>query len=120
VRSWGRRRHENLGHCRAALPDPRSLRVQRESWYDKNLVTGPGSTVRKRATDIEQFAADFDRAICQEDGSAAKAMLAAGRPVHILRDDTPPEHVLRVYPDGREELVHVDISCFARRQPADE
>jgi hypothetical protein len=47
-------------------------------------------------------------------------MLAAGRPVHILRDDTPPEHVLRVYPDGREELVHVDISCFARRQPADE
>lgn len=76
--------------------------------------------MRKRATDIEQFAADFDRVIRQEDGSAAEAMLAAGRPVHILRDDTPPEHVRRVYPDGREELVHIDISHIARRQPAGE
>jgi hypothetical protein len=76
--------------------------------------------VRKQATDIELFAADFDRAIRQDDGSAAEAMLAAGRPVHILRDDTPPEHVSRVYPDGREELVHIDIGQIARRQPADE
>ncbi len=73
-----------------------------------------------RATDIEQFAADFDRAIRQDDGSAAEAMLAAGRPVHILRNNTPPEHVLRVYPDGRVELVHVDISQIARRQRVDE
>ena len=54
------------------------------------------------------FEADFDRAIVEDDDSAASEMLAAGIPIHISREDTPVGHVIRVHPDGREELIIVD------------
>lgn len=61
------------------------------------------------------FERSFLRNIQEEDGSAAREMLQAGRPVHIRRADTPPGHVIRIHPNGREELVHVD-SDYAKRQ----
>lgn len=63
--------------------------------------------------------ADFERSflrnIHKADGSAARSMLQAGRPVHIRRSDTPPGHVIRIHPGGREELVLVDAD-YAKRQ----
>jgi len=63
----------------------------------------------------EDFETFFLRNIREEDGSAAEAMLAAGRPIHIRRTDTPPARVIRIHPGGREELVHVDLSCSVRQ-----
>lgn len=63
----------------------------------------------------EEFERWFLRNIREEDGTAAEAMLASGRPIHIRREDTPPAHVIRIHPSGREELVHVDLE-YAKRQ----
>ena len=52
--------------------------------------------------------AEFERDAMEEDGSAAEEILASGMPIHISRDDTPAGHVVRVYPNGREELVRID------------
>jgi hypothetical protein len=65
--------------------------------------------------DISAFEAEFEREIAKDDDSAAAAMLAAGRPIHIARDDTPAGHVVRVFPDGREELVKVDREALAAK-----
>ena len=58
--------------------------------------------------------ADFDRMAFEDDDTAAREILASGTPIHIARDDTPPVHVIRVYPDGREELVRVDREAAAK------
>lgn len=67
----------------------------------------------------EQFEADFDRSVRHDDDTASQALLAAGRPIHFRKPDTPPSHVVRKHPDGREELVHIDISQFVRRRSAE-
>lgn len=41
-------------------------------------------------------------------------LLASGRYIHIARDDTPPRHVIRLHPDGREELIEVDWEAARR------
>lgn len=56
---------------------------------------------------------DFDRLAREDDDSAATEMLASGIPIHIVRDDTPKGHVIRVHPDGREELVAIDRQAAA-------
>lgn len=67
--------------------------------------------------DPDKLEADLDRAMLEEDdGAAAKAILAAGRPIHIRRPDTPSSWVIRIYPDGSEELVYVDIAHIPRRK----
>lgn len=63
-----------------------------------------------RSHPSEDFETSFLRNIHEEDGSAAEGMMAAGGPIHIRRADTPPAHVIRIHPGGREELVHVDLS----------
>jgi hypothetical protein len=65
--------------------------------------------------DIDAFEAEFEREIMQDDDSAASQMLAAGRPIHVAREDTPPGYVIRIYPDGREELVAVDRERLATK-----
>ncbi|GAA4249968.1 hypothetical protein [Azospirillum formosense] len=38
-------------------------------------------------------------------GEAAREHLAAGQPIYIANDQTPANHVIRRYPDGRQELL---------------
>lgn len=64
---------------------------------------------------LDDFERSFLRNIREEDGSAAEAMLKAGRPIHIRRTDTPPAHVIRIHPNGLEELVYVDLN-YGRQQ----
>jgi len=63
--------------------------------------------------DMASFEAEFDRAIAEDDDSAASEILGSGMPIHITRDDTPAGHVIRVHPDGREQLVKVDREAAA-------
>ena len=63
--------------------------------------------------DPEAFDVEFEREIAEDDDSAAREIWASGEPIHIARDDTPPGHVIRVHPDGREELVRVDLEALA-------
>ena len=58
--------------------------------------------------------ADFEREIMADDGSEADAILASGQPIHIAYEDTPDGYVVRVHPDGREELVYVDPEALAK------
>lgn len=44
----------------------------------------------------------------EDDGAAANAHLAAGRPIYYGTADTPPGHAVKEYPDGRRELVRFD------------
>jgi hypothetical protein len=64
--------------------------------------------------DTGRLDVDFEILTKDEDDSAARAMLAAGIPIHIVRDDTPQGCVLRVHPDGREEVVRVDRDAAAK------
>lgn len=57
---------------------------------------------------------DFDRMAFEDDDSAAREMLAAGLPIHIAREDTPAGYVIRIDPDGGEELVRVDPVAVAK------
>ncbi len=66
------------------------------------------------APSAESFEDEFDRLIREDDGSAADEILASGQPIYISRHDTPADHVIRVQPDGREELIAVDWNDIAR------
>ena len=63
--------------------------------------------------DITAFESEFEHEIAKDDDCAATRMLAAGLPIHIAREDTPPGYVVRINPDGREELVVVDRKRLA-------
>lgn len=60
------------------------------------------------------LARDFDRAAAIDDDTAARDILASGMPIDIARDDTPDGHVIRIHPDGREELVKFDWAAAAK------
>lgn len=60
------------------------------------------------------FATNFDRAAFHDDDTASRALLSSGQPVEIVRDDTPHGHVVRLHPDGSEELVKVDRASAAK------
>lgn len=64
--------------------------------------------------DISAFEAEFDSEIAKDDDSAAREILASGQPIHISREDTPEGYVVRVHPDGREELVQVDLEALSK------
>ena len=64
--------------------------------------------------DREDLDAEFERLAFEDDDTAAREILASGHPICIARDDTPAGHVIRVYPDGREELFRVDREAAAR------
>lgn len=44
-----------------------------------------------------------------DNGDAARRLLARGRTVSYLDRDTPAGHVIRKHPDGRLELVKVEL-----------
>lgn len=58
--------------------------------------------------------AEFERAAALEDESASRDILASGMPIHIASDETPDGCVVRVYPDGREEVVRFDRQAAAK------
>ena len=62
----------------------------------------------------ESFEREFDRMARHDDDSASREILASGMPIHIANDDTPEGCVIRVYPDGREELIRVDWEAARR------
>lgn len=58
---------------------------------------------------------EFERLIMEDDdGSHTAAILASGRPIYIAYDHTPAGHVVKVHPDGREELMRVDRAEAAK------
>jgi len=57
---------------------------------------------------------DWEERAVGLDDTAASRMLASGQPVHIVRPTTPEGFVTRIYPDGREELIRVDLAEAAR------
>jgi hypothetical protein len=50
----------------------------------------------------------FEFALAHDDGSAAKAHLAAGHPIYIGGGSDHPGQIVRLWPDGRRQLVSVD------------
>ncbi len=56
----------------------------------------------------------FDRQSNKVDAFAATITLAAGAPVHVARGDTPVGCVIRILPNGSEEMIHVDLDAAAR------
>lgn len=62
----------------------------------------------------ESWEREFERAAMIDDDTASREMLASGMPIHISRDDTPAGHVVRIHPDGREELIRFDWAAAAR------
>ncbi len=55
----------------------------------------------------KRFWATFEYVLASDDGHAAKAHLADGRPIYY-RDDRYDVGYVRKWPDGRLELVTVD------------
>ena len=60
-------------------------------------------TPEQEAQFWEQFECELD----SDTGEAAKAHLAAGRPIYYM-DPAYPDQIVKEYPDGRRELVQVD------------
>lgn len=55
-----------------------------------------------------QFWEQFERALDSDTGAAAQAHLAAGRPIYY-GDEQYNGYVVKHYPDGRRQLVDVDL-----------
>lgn len=54
-----------------------------------------------------QFWQQFERELDSDTGEAAKAHLAAGRPIYYM-DPEYPDQIVKEYPDGRRHLVRFD------------
>lgn len=52
---------------------------------------------------------EFETLLTQDDDSAARAHLAAGRPVYY-RDERLGDGIVKEYPDGRRQLLHVSMT----------
>lgn len=60
-------------------------------------------------TEQEQhFFDEFERQLNRDTGEAAKAHLAAGRPIYY-EDPTYPKQVVKEYPEGRRQIVDFDM-----------
>jgi hypothetical protein len=51
----------------------------------------------------------FARALAENEGRAAKAHLAAGRPIYC-GDERYPGMVIKKFPDGRKQLIRISGS----------
>jgi hypothetical protein len=62
-----------------------------------------------RKTEGEAFldSPAFERALANDDGSAAKEHLAAGFPIYV-GDPSNPGKIIKKFPDGRRQLVTVN------------
>ena len=57
----------------------------------------------------DELAAILENAVRNDDGAAAQSHLEAGFPIYYSEDDTPSGAIIKEYPDGRRELVRVDL-----------
>ncbi len=53
---------------------------------------------------------EFKRRARVPNGAAAMAMLARGHPVVYRENDTPAGHIIRRHPNGRTEVVKIDLT----------
>ncbi len=60
----------------------------------------------------KQFFDEFERQLDSDTGEAAKAHLAAGRPIYY-EDPEYPGDLVKEYPNGKRELVSIDITTRA-------
>jgi hypothetical protein len=67
------------------------------------------SSQKLASTQVESFftSAEFENAIANDDGLAARQHLAAGRPIYY-NDAQYPEGLVKKHPDGRKQLVMVN------------
>ena len=57
---------------------------------------------------VVELARKIEQSIFADDGRAAKAHLAAGRPVYY-GDPKYPGQIVREFPDGHREIVTIDL-----------
>ncbi len=57
----------------------------------------------------KQFFDQFERDLDNDPGEAAKAHLAAGRPIYY-EDPEYPEQIIKEYPEGHRQLVDFDMT----------
>ncbi len=55
-----------------------------------------------------ELAREIERSVLLDDGRAAKAHLAAGRPIYY-GDPKYPGQIVREFTDGRRQLVTIDL-----------
>jgi hypothetical protein len=60
------------------------------------------------ADDVEAFldSPEFEAALCADDDSEARSLLAAGCPIYVV-DPGDPDRIVRQFPDGRRQIVDV-------------
>lgn len=56
----------------------------------------------------DELATTLENAARNDDGSIARAHLAAGFPIYYSEADTPADAIIKEYPGGRRELVSFD------------
>lgn len=64
------------------------------------------TTTARTAAESFLDSPEFEAALANDDGQAAKEHLAAGRPIYY-GDDRYPEELIKEYPDGHKQLVVV-------------
>lgn len=57
----------------------------------------------------DELATILENAGLHDDGAAARSHLEAGFPIYYSEFDTPADAIIKEYPDGRRELVRVDV-----------
>lgn len=57
----------------------------------------------------DELAAILEDAALNDDGAAARSHLEAGSPIYYSEADTPAGAIIKEYPDGRRELIRVDV-----------
>ena len=58
-----------------------------------------------KAEEAAEFWRRFEADVSPDDTSAADETLAMGLPIYTTERDTPTDHVIRTWPDGRRELL---------------
>lgn len=72
-------------------------------------ITGMATQMKKPAASETDLWPVIEAALRHDDGAAAREHLAAGFPIYFSDADTPPDAVIKQYPDGRRELVRFDM-----------
>lgn len=72
-------------------------------------IGGMATQLKKPAASESDLWPMIEAALRNDDGAAAREHLEAGFPIYYSEADTPPDVVIKQYPDGRRELVRFDM-----------